>query len=129
MITFDASLDVAVATIQQYATKPGDVSDAGFEPFSRQKYTVEVPASFVVTFDAKNELVDVDVKHALGMHAAFVEYTADPLTATSVWKRIDGIAAEYHLPGFTPGRWWFHACSVRGSELSAWTAPVPVVVK
>jgi hypothetical protein len=52
-----------------------------------------------------------------------------PIVPTSVWKRIDGIAAEYHLSAFAPGRYWFHACAVRGAELSAYTVPVSVVVK
>ncbi len=129
VVTFDATYDVSVATIEKYATKPGDVADAGFESLTRTKHVVDVPASFLVTFDAKNELVDVDIKHAPGMHAAFVEYTTDPVTATSVWKRVDGIASEYHLPSFAPGRYWFRACSVRGAELSPWTAPVSVLVK
>lgn len=129
IVSYDATYEVGVATIEQYATKPADISDAGFELLTRQKYTVEPPASFLVTFDAKKELIDIDVKHAAGMHAAFVEYTTDPISPTTVWKRVDGIASEYHLAGFAPGRYWFRACSVRGSDLSAWSVPVSVVVK
>jgi hypothetical protein len=129
VLVFDATYDVGVATVEQNATKLSDVTDTGFESFARTKYTVDVPLSLVVTFDGTKELIDIDVKHAPGMRAAFVEYTADPITPTTVWKRIDGIASEYHLPAFAPGRYWFHACSVRGAELSAWTAPVSIVVK
>ena len=129
VISYDATYDVGVATIEKYATKPADVSDAGFELFARNKYALEMPVSLVVTFDPIKDLIDIDVKHAAGMHAAFVEYTADPISPTSVWKRIDGIAAEYHLPAFPPGRYWFHACAVRGADLSAFTLPVSVVVK
>jgi hypothetical protein len=129
VLVFDAAYDVGVATVEQNATKLSDVTDTGFESFTRTKYAVEAPLSLLVTFDGTKELIDIDVKHAAGMHAAFVEYTADPISPTSVWKRIDGIAAEYHLPAFPPGRYWFHACAVRGADLSAFTLPVSVVVK
>jgi hypothetical protein len=129
VIAFDSTLDVGVALVEKHATKPGDATDTGFVLFERSTYTVDLPASFTVEFDAKAETIDVHVRHAPGMHAVFVEWCADPVSATSVWKRIDGIAAEYHLTGFAPGRYWFRACSVRSAELSAWTTPVSVVVK
>ena len=129
VISYDATYDVGVATIEKYATKSTDITDAGFEGLTRNKYSVYMPVSLLVTFDPTKELINVDVKHATGMHSAFVEYTTDPITPTTVWKRIDGIASEYHLSAFAPGRYWFHACAVRGAELSAWTVPVSVVVK
>jgi hypothetical protein len=127
--TFDATFEVAVSQIEKYAVKPSDVADSGFDLFERTKYEVETPLSLSVLFDAHKEEIDVLVKHAPGMHAAFVEYCLDPIGATNPWKRIDGIAAEYHLTGFAPGRYWFRACAVRSAELSPFTTPVPIIVK
>jgi hypothetical protein len=130
VISFDALLDVGVAVVEKNATKPGDVPASGFDLLEREKYTVEPPVSVLVTFDLNNKQnVDITLKHAPGMHAAFVEYCLDPIGTANPFKRIDGIAAEYHLPGFAPGRYWFRACAVRGTELSSWTTPVSVVVK
>lgn len=126
--TVDGSYDVATSNLEKHATSASDIPETGFDLATRAKYTVEPPAKVEVDYDRTKELLDIYVTHAPGMQACFVEVSADPITDTS-FKRVDGIAAEYHLAGYKPGNWWVRVASVRGAELSSWTKPIAVTVK
>ena len=126
--TCDGSYDVVTSNIEKHATVASDIPDTGFDEMIRAKYAVLPPAKVEVAYDRTKETLDVFVTHAPGMTACFVEISPEPLTATS-FKRVDGIAAEYHLKEYTPGVYWVRAASVRGADLSTWTVPVAVTVK
>jgi hypothetical protein len=120
--------NVAVATVEKYALVPADITGCGFDPQARAHYSVVTPISLLVNFDRIKERIDILVKHAPGMHACHVELSSDPV-GPATWKRLEGIAAEYHLAGYAPGTWWVRARSVRGAEVSDWTDLVSVIVK
>jgi hypothetical protein len=128
LATLSGTYGVAVATVEKYARSPSDVTACGFENLERAHYQVAPPVELFVTFDRAKEFIDILIKHAPGMHACHVELSPDPI-GPATWKRLDGIAAEYHLSGYAPGTWWVRAQSVRGAEVSAWTGPVSVIVK
>ena len=126
--SINGTYGVAVATVEKYAVKPSDITDCGFLNQERAHYLMADPLLVTVGFDKVKELIDIRVKNAPGMRACQVELSPEPVGPAS-WKRLDGIAAEYHLAGYAPGTWWIRARSVRGAEVSGWTEPVPVIVK
>jgi hypothetical protein len=128
LLSISGTYNVAVATLEKHARNAADVTDCGFEKLERKHYPVIAPVDVLVKFDKAKERIDVNVKHAPGMHACHVELSPEPV-GPNTWKRLDGIAAEYHLTGYAPGIWWVRAQSVRGAEVSPWFGPVSVTVK
>ena len=128
LLTASGTYGIAATTVEKYALSPADLITLGFEPAIRASYAMASPLDLLVSFDPVRDLIDILVKHAPGMRACHVELSADPI-GVATWKRLDGIAAEYHLAGYAPGTWWVRAQSVRGTTVSDWLGPVAVIVR
>ena len=125
---YDAAHAVCVAQIEHDAQRPEDITSAGFSVFRRESHDLAAPLAIEARFDAGKDLVRITVKHAPGMTACVTEISADPSDPTK-WQRLPGMGARHAVGGYAPGTYWVRAASMRASEQSAFTGPIPVVVR
>lgn len=107
---------------------PEDITGLGMAVLGRETYTLAAPVEVNARFDITTGLIHIHVKKAPGMRNCLVEISSDPADPRS-WLRLPGIGAIHTLRGYAPGTYWVRAASVRASDQSEFTTPVPVTVK
>jgi hypothetical protein len=125
---FDSSYDLCVSHAEFYAKTPADLEDIGFTSRTRQKYAFVAPNGVVASSIAGTSVIDVEVDEPPGMRTCVVEISPEPMSPSS-WVRTDGTGVRRSVSGFAPGTYWVRAANVRANSKSAYTTPVPVVVR
>jgi hypothetical protein len=125
---FDAAYDIFTALVSRHVETPEQIQGLGLDVFDRTSHTLVPPVEVSARFDTVKSLLRIYVKQAPGKQACVVDVSQNPADPAS-WKRIPGIGANRALPGYAPGTYWLRAASVRASEQSDFTTPIPVVVK
>lgn len=128
LVEFDGAYSVYVANVEAHATTPEDVTGLGLALLARSSHALAAPNGIEASFDAAKGQIQLRVNKAPGMQASVVEVSADPAD-TAAWRRLPGFGTLHKLSGFAPGTYWARAASARANEMSAFTEPVPVVVK
>jgi hypothetical protein len=125
VVEFDAAYGVYIANVESYATTPQDVTSLGVALFAKSTYALVAPVGIDATLDAAKGRLQIHVHKVPGMKGCVVEVSPNPADPAS-WHRLPGFGAVHKLSGYAPGTYWVRSASARASELSEFTAPVPV---
>ncbi len=127
LAAWNGAFDVYASNVETYAQKPEDVTGLALDALAKNAYVMGIPLAVELKYDVVHHFVRIHVKLPPGMDACEIEWSPDPVTATS-FKRLvgHGVLRELTPPG--PGTYWVHAATARANEQSAFCAPVSIIV-
>lgn len=125
---FDAAYDLGVAHVEKFCAAPTDVSFLGFTMLDRNKYALAAPVEIEAKYDVVNGLIRIHVVLPKGLRTCLVEISPATAGAAS-YVQLPGTGTRRVVAGYAPGSYLVRAASTRSTGQSAFTDPVPVIVK
>lgn len=128
VVDYDAAHAVYKAHVERVSVTPEDAASLGMTVHVRSRHALNPPVKVEAWHDMRKSLLRIHAWQAPGMQACIIEISATPEDPGS-WKQLPGIGCRQALSGYGPGTYWVRAASVRASERSEFTVPVPVIVR
>jgi hypothetical protein len=125
---WDNGWKVLCATGEQVCATADDANSLALPVLTRKSNQLEVPLGLDFLYNTRKDQARIHVHRAPGMDAVVVQYSVDPITATS-WVELDGCGAIHILPPLNAGTYWARAASKTARATSAWTIPVSLIIK
>ncbi len=128
MAGWDGTWNTLCSTGEQVCALADQANGLALPVLTRTHNQLEKPVEVQFMWVAKKGLARIHVVRAPGMDVVVVQYSPDPITATS-WIELDGCGAIHLLPPLPPGTYWARAASKSARAKSDWTVPVSLIIK
>jgi hypothetical protein len=128
VLTWDGSYDILIAAGEKHCATEDDGTNLALPVRGKTRNPFAMPISVEFTHDATKREARIRVNRAPGMNVVVVQYSPDPITATS-WIELDGYGAVHVIPNLPPGTYWARAASKTARAKSDFTTPVSVIVR
>lgn len=125
---WDGAWNTLCSTGEQVCATADEANSLALPVLKKAQNQLEKPLGVEFTWVMKKDLARIRVVRAPGMNVVVVQYSPDPITATS-WIELDGCGAVHLLPPLPPGTYWAQAASKRAHAKSGWTVPVSLIIK
>jgi hypothetical protein len=127
---WDDSIDVLLAVGRKHCVTADDAAGLGLPVMldGPTRYAFAMPLGVQARIDIKTNEILARVLKAPGMRAAVTQMSSDPEAASS-WKDLEGYGLIQRIPVPPPGLYWLRAAHRRARVTSAFTDPVPILVK
>ncbi|MFT3775796.1 MAG: hypothetical protein QM820_61395 [Minicystis sp.] len=125
---WDEAHRLYATNVESFAIKPEDVTALGLPVLDKGTYALAAPIAVTAKFDAKADLLRIQVQRPPGKYTCRIEISPNPI-GPDTFKEVKGHGARRALSGYAPGGYWVRAAMVDAGNQSDFTKPVFVVVK